>query len=132
MRNYLATLDSSVFVLDYDHNAPTLEHLQETYYPLYETIRSAHPKTPIVIISRPNFYHDPSVSATRRDYIKSVYKRAKKTGDKKVWFIDGATLFGKKDYDLCTVDLCHPNDLGMYRIAKTIAPVLKKALKKSK
>ncbi len=132
MRNYLATLDPSVFVLDYDYNAPTLEHLQETYYPLYETIRKARPNTPIIIISRPSFDHDPSESAARRDYIKSVYKQAKKTGDKRIWFIDGEKMYGNHERSACTVDLCHPNDLGMYRMAKTIAPTLKKALKKSK
>ena len=132
MREYLATLDASVFVLDYDYNAPTLEHLQETYYPLYETIRKARPNTPIIIISRPSFDHDPSVSATRRDYIQSVYKKAKKTGDKKIWFIDGEKMYGTHERSACTVDLCHPNDLGLYRMAQTIAPTLKKALKKSK
>lgn len=35
---YMATLPMSVFVCDYDHNAPTLDHLRETHYSLYEII----------------------------------------------------------------------------------------------
>ncbi|MBQ7368754.1 MAG: hypothetical protein IJW60_03490, partial [Clostridia bacterium] len=38
MRDYLATLDMSVFVLDYDHNAPNEEHLQDTHYLVYEAV----------------------------------------------------------------------------------------------
>ena len=37
--DYLATLEMSAFVLDYDHNAPTLEHLKNTHHRLYEKIR---------------------------------------------------------------------------------------------
>jgi hypothetical protein len=39
-------------------------------------------------------------------------------------------LFGEEDRDLCTVDMCHPNDLGFYRIAKTVMPIIKKCLEK--
>ena len=30
-----------------------------------------------------------------------------------------------------TVDGCHPNDLGFYRMYRTVLPVLRKALKNS-
>lgn len=126
---YLAKLDASVFVIDYDFNAPDAEHLRKTHYPLYETVRKAHPDTPIIFISKPNFDYDPPQNDERRAVIKSTYLRAKKNGDKRVWFIDGEKLFGKCERSACTVDATHPNDLGMYRMAKTIYPVLKKALK---
>ena len=35
MMDYLAGLDMSVFVYDYDHNAPTVEHLAATHYLRY-------------------------------------------------------------------------------------------------
>ena len=37
-----------------------------------------------------------------------------------MYFIDGEELFGDEDRDNCTVDGCHPNDLGFYRMAKRI------------
>jgi hypothetical protein len=40
-----------------------------------------------------------------------------------VYFLDGETLFGADDRDICTVDRLHPNDLGFYRIAKVIHPL---------
>jgi hypothetical protein len=127
MQNYLASLDPSVFVLDYDHNAPNPEHLVATHYPLYEKIRNAHKNTPIIFITRPDFEMDAS-GADRRAVIYETYCKAKANGDKLVWFIDGETMFGTQDRTDCTVDTCHPNDLGFYRMASTIYPVLKVAL----
>ena len=132
MRDYLASLDMSVFVLDYDYNAPNVEHLENTHYATYEAVRKAQPKTPIIMLSKPDFEFKKSESVERRRVIYQTFKQAKKQGDKLVWFIDGETLFGKHERSACTVDGAHPNDLGFYRMAKTIAPILKKALKKRK
>ena len=42
-------------------------------------------------------------------------------------FIDGEKMFGE-DYELCTVDMTHPNDLGFYKMATAIEPVLKEKI----
>ena len=60
------------------------------------------------------------------------YKKALKSGDKNVYFIDGRTLFGRADRENCTVDGCHPNDLGFYRMAQKIDKTIKKILSKKK
>ena len=39
--------------------------------------------------------------------------------------LDGETLFGKEDRMHCTVDCCHPNDLGFYRMAKAVYAKMK-------
>ena len=65
----------------------------------------------------------------RREIIRATYRRAVENGDRNVYFIDGETLFGGDLYDSCTVDGCHPNDLGFYRMYKHVLPVLKQALK---
>ena len=67
-------------------------------------------------------------SILRRDIIYQTYRHAVESGDKHVYFIDGATLFGRKNRHDCTVDRCHPNDLGFYRMYKHVLPVLKKGL----
>ncbi len=46
-----------------------------------------------------------------------------------MWFIDGETLVGEKDRELCFVDTIHPNDLGFYRMAEVVEPVIKEMLK---
>ncbi len=133
---YMASLNPSIYVLDYDHNAPNVEYLSETHYPLYQTIRKAHQHTPIVFISKPDFhtccYYVTKLQENfnRRQVIIDSYNKAKADGDKNVYFIDGETLFIDQDYDSCTVDSCHPNDLGFFRMAQTIYPLLKNLLDK--
>lgn len=127
--SYLASLDPSVFFIDYDHNSPSEEHLKSTYKPLYDGIRAKHPDTPIVMMTSCNvefMYH----GNERKEIIYDVYKEAIANGDKNLYFIDGATLFGDVDRDYCTVDLCHPNDVGSLYMAKAIYPVLDKILNK--
>lgn len=128
MAEYLSALKAEIMVLDYDFNAPNIEWLERTHYPLYERIRAAQPNVPIVFMTRPNFLYDPKACKPRREVIYNNYLKAKALGDENVWFINGESLLGKKDWDMCTVDNCHPNDLGFYRMAKKVYPVLKKIL----
>jgi hypothetical protein len=83
---------------------------------------------PIIIISKPDFDSDVDTNGKRREIIYNTYKNAISSGDNSVYFIDGETLFGKEDRDSCTVDGCHPNDLGFMHMAEVICPVIKKAL----
>lgn len=127
MVEYMAGLDMSVFVCDYDHNAPTAEHLAATHEPLYRGIRAKHPDTPIIFISRPSVHENDA----RVRVIKATYDKAVSEGDKNVWFIDGASFFPFSSNEH-TVDNCHPTDLGFYLMAKGIEPVLREALGKVK
>ena len=129
--DYLATLEMSVFVMDYDHNAPNPAYLRATHYNLYETMRKAKPKTPIIMISAPDIAFNYPRFLERREIVRESYNRAVANGDDRVYFIDGETFFASDDaWDNCSVDGVHPNDLGFYRIAKGIAPLLEKALEK--
>ncbi len=129
MANYLASLDPSVFVCDYDHNAPNPDHLLATHYPLYKTFRTAHPETPIVFVTKPDFRGDED-STRRRAVVYETYRRAVEEGDQNVYFIDGETLFAGEHRDSCTVDGCHPSDLGFFRMGKGIGDVVGKLLAK--
>ena len=124
---YIASLDVSVFVCDYDNNAPTLEHLQKTHYPLYKTFRDANPDTPVVFVSKPDFRGDAD-SIARRAAIYETYRIAKENGDDNVYFIDGELLFAGEFRDSCTVDGAHPNDLGFFRMGMVIGEVVGKLL----
>lgn len=128
MVDYLCSLDPSVFVLDYDHNAPTLEHLKNTHFDLYSKFRSAHKDTPVIMISRPDFHPWVKENTLLREVVHESYLKALSLGDKNVYYIDGETLFDTNDIDACTVDGHHPTDLGFYRMAEKICPILKKAL----
>lgn len=126
---FLAARDASAFVLDYDYNAPDAAYLKETHYPLYKTIRERNPNVPVLFMSKPDCDGD-SNAAERAQVVRSTYEKAKKAGDENVAFIDGRLLFGEEDRSVCTVDGCHPNDVGFRRMAKVVYPVLEKFLKK--
>ena len=127
MIDYLAGLDMSVLVLDYDHNAPTVEHLRNTHEHVYQDIRKANPELPIVLVSKPDFKHIDGMDDAnyeRKEIIRTTYNNAIAAGDKNIYFIDGETLFEGDDLDSCTVDGCHPNDLGFFRMAQKIGGLL--------
>ncbi len=126
MAEYIAGIDMSLFVMDYDHNAPDVEFLAQTHEPFFKIIREAKPSLPIVIISKPDFDIGAETNKKRRSVIYKTYENAIKAGDSCVYFIDGETLFGKENRDSCTVDGCHPNDLGFMRMAEVIYPVIKR------
>ena len=127
MAQYIAGREMSMFICDYDHNAST-DRLRQTHYPFYEIIREKHPDIPYIMISKPDFRSDPKANGVRRSVIKTSYEKAKENGDKKVYFIDGETLFEGDFCMSCTIDGVHPNDLGFYRMAQVIGKVVAEAM----
>ncbi|MBQ9746410.1 MAG: SGNH/GDSL hydrolase family protein [Clostridia bacterium] len=124
MMEYIAGLDISVFVYDYDYNAPDAEHLRRTHYAGYRTVREAQPKLPIIIMSAPNYDRIGYNAPERRDIIAETYARARAEGDENVYFVDGKVHFATFNAEECTVDGCHPNDLGFRRMADAVGTVL--------
>jgi hypothetical protein len=116
----------SVFVYDYDRNAPTIEHLENTHERMFRFIREAKPDLPIVLMSRPK-YRLTDDEKQRFDIIKKTYENAVAAGDTNVYLIDGGTLMALAKDD-GTVDDCHPNDLGFASIAKAVGDLLEKIL----
>ncbi len=126
--DYINGLDMSIFVYDYDHNAPTVEHLEETHEKMFLQIREKHPNLPVIMVTRPSIVLNED-TLTRRDIIYKTYENSVKAGDKNTYFINGYDLV--KDYGDCgTVDTCHPNDCGFYGMAKGIGDVIEKILAK--
>ena len=125
MSDYIATLPMSAFVFDYDHNAPTLEHLEKTHEPFYQKVRRANPDIPIVFASMADSCLGEEVRKARRGIIKRTYNNAIAAGDKNVFFVDGGEIYKDVGLGLCTVDDTHPNDLGFWCMAKAYGKVLK-------
>lgn len=125
---YIANLDISAFVSDYDHNAYDIELLKATHLNMYKTVRKYKPDIPYIIITRPDYWTEPGNNEKRNKIIYDTYKYAERNGDSRVYFIDGKTLFGGEYYRNCTKDGCHPNDLGAYRMAQKIGPVVAKSI----
>lgn len=130
MLDYMKSLNVSAFVCDYDYNAPTVEHLRETHFRCYEAIRAAKPDLPIILVSRPNFRHELYEDVLRRSAVMETYVKGINNGDKNLHFVDGAAIFAEVNRMDCTLDCCHPNDVGFYHMAKHIGDVLRFIFKK--
>ncbi len=129
---YISNFKMRVFVYDYDHNAPTVEHLEKTHEKMFLKIREKNPDLPIIFASRPRVNLDDE-EKKRLKIIKRTYKNALSRGDKNVYFIDGSKMFKNFGGDeLCTVDGCHPNDLGFYAMSVSFDKVLNKFFKPDK
>ena len=130
MAKYIAQLEMSAFVLDYDHNAPTVDWLRETHKRFFTIVREKHPDIPIIMLSRPTYYSTDDM-LRRKDVILRTYNDAALGGDRNVYFIDGETLYDSSVKDDATVDTVHPTELGFTCMAKRIYPVLDEALRRA-
>ena len=124
MIEHLASLPTSLFFLDYDHNAPTVEHLAATHERLFLAFRKTHPDTPVIMMTRPKLKLS-AEEVQRRAVVETTYKNALAHGDKNVYFIDGTALTV-----LCgnegTVDSCHPTDYGFASMAKALIELIER------
>ncbi|MBQ1966169.1 MAG: SGNH/GDSL hydrolase family protein [Clostridia bacterium] len=132
MARYLGEVckTASAFVCNYDWNAAALEHLERTHLPLYRAVREANPDLPILLLSEPEFVLNPAKMLPRLEVIRKTYFIATSEGDENIWFLPGNTIYEGDHWDTCTVDGCHPNDLGFYRMAMAMEPYLRKMLSK--
>ena len=129
---YISQLPMSIFVFDYDANAPTPEYLQETHEPFFKLVRENNPDLPIILVTRPyseslTGWLDQDDAESRVHIVKKTYDAAISAGDKNVYYIDGRTMVSHIP-DCWGVDLWHPNDLGFHGMATVIGDVIAKIL----
>lgn len=122
--DYIAGIPMSLFVYDYDYNAPTVEHLQATHEKMFLTVRKAHPDIPIVMMSRPKIYlTDEEVK--RREIVRTTYQNAVNRGDANVYLLLGSELMADCGNE-GAVDGVHPTDFGFASIARVLGDFLEK------
>lgn len=131
MAEFIGSIDASMLIMEYDHNAPNADYLRKTHYAFYETVRKLRPDMPIIMTSKHDYYicsyyvKTQKENVERRKVVIESYERAKKNGDKNVYFIDGKDLLKGPNREDCTADGVHPNDLGFYRIAQKFIKFIK-------
>ncbi len=123
MAEYIAGLDMSALVYDYDYNAPSLEHLKATHERMFKIIREAQPELPIIILSGPKPYPR-DVDLERERVIRGTYERAREDGDRNVYFLSGREILSPVR-DLCLADNIHPSDVGFLRLADGLCEIIK-------
>jgi lysophospholipase L1-like esterase len=123
----------ALLVLDFDANVSTLDLLKARLPEFIRILRDSHPATPILVISRPPFASDLHKESAMQDKLdraefhRRTVERRRAAGDANIHFCDGSTLMGE-DFHECTVDGVHPTDLGFWRMAEALRPVIGKIL----
>jgi lysophospholipase L1-like esterase len=123
----------AALALDYHANAIDLKTMSATLPEFIRILRAEHPRTPLLVISRPpnlGEYFNPATRLereTRRDMQRDTVAGLRAAGDSRIWFQDMSVLLGG-DYDEGTVDGTHPTDLGFLRMADVLEPVVKTIL----
>lgn len=124
--DYINNLEMRAFIMDYDHNAPTPEHLEATHEKMFLAIRERHPDLPILLLSRPKWLLE-GTEDQRLATVRKTYENAKARGDQKVWFISGQDLMALAKEE-GTVDNCHPTDFGFYSMANAMEETIKEMI----
>ena len=120
--DYINGLDMSLFVYDYDHNAPTVEYLRDTHEKMFCAIREKHPDLPILMMSRPKTILN-AEEQERLAIVRQTYENAVAAGDTNVYLIEGPALMAMAGAE-GTVDNTHPTDFGFASMASAIGPVI--------
>ncbi|MBE5817633.1 MAG: hypothetical protein E7312_01090 [Clostridiales bacterium] len=132
MAEYIASLDMSCFVLDYDYNAPSIDHLKATHKRFFDIIREKNPTLPIMIMSGICPGGGSIGMYQRRRVIMDTFHQALDNGDNYVDFINGDYLLGNYDLETCVLEGdVHPNEKGFGRMADVVAPRLAELLKRT-
>lgn len=124
-------IDAAVYVIDClpNMNATTV---REKCVPLIKQLRAAQPDIPIVLVEDRrntnswilpdrNAHHDANHAALRE-----CYAELRAAGFRDLYYIEGDGLLG--DDGEGTSDGSHPSDLGFWRQAKVMEPILRQAL----
>ena len=127
---YVANLDMSIFVLDYDHNSPNPGHLKETQMAFYKTVRAKQPDLPIVMCSRPVVNLNQGDDRARFEALWDNYQQGLKAGDKNLYFVKGFEMFLPNAKAESIGDGCHPNDIGYLGMSIAIGDKLQEILEK--
>ncbi|MGI6081929.1 MAG: SGNH/GDSL hydrolase family protein [Limnochordia bacterium] len=127
----LAELDPAVYVIDCLPNM-SVELVSERVEPLVRALREARPTAPIVLIGE-RYVHNVSLLPERRrvyaqkaEAFHKALERLTQAGVEGFHVIPGEPLLG--DDGEGTVDGSHPTDLGFWRMADVLEPVLAKLL----
>lgn len=127
----LAEIDAAAYVIDCLPNMNGGQ-VAERAAPLVRQLRISRPDTPIVLVED-RTYTNAWIMAERRERHRAsraalvkAYDELVASGVKNLHYLEGDALLGD-DHEAAT-DGSHPNDLGFFRQAKAMEPVLREAL----
>jgi lysophospholipase L1-like esterase len=128
----MSELDASVFIVDCLPNLSNPQDVADRTAPLVRRLRTANKTTPIVLVEDRTYDYSWIKQSARdrhaatRGALRKAYEALRAAGDANLHYLEGGTLLG--DDGDATTDGSHPNDLGFYRQARAMEPLLRKVL----
>ncbi|MDC0295303.1 SGNH/GDSL hydrolase family protein [bacterium] len=125
---FLCEIDPLIYVIDCLPNMRGPEVAQRAMK-LIEQLRNARPDTPILLVEDRTYAHAPFLPSLQKRHeesrreLKKAYESLRSLGHQKIAYLPGEQLLGKDRDD--TTDGSHPNDLGFYRQANAMEPLLR-------
>ena len=124
-------VNPAIYIIECERNSKykLLSERQEAFVSI---LRQKHLNVPIMILTanprgRESLEPDQSDRLRNWTFMHDLVNRMRKAGDTNIHFVDGSKMLGEDFYE-CSVDGTHPSDLGFYRMAQGLAPVLKQIL----
>ena len=124
---FVAELDPAVYVLDNLPNMQT-DGVTKMTEPVVQMLRAAHPSTPIVLVE--NIIYQTTLSDTptpaslsKNNELRAAFGRLLAAGVQNIHLVSSEYLLGLDGEG--TVDGSHPTDLGFFRMADLLTPVLR-------
>lgn len=126
MSEHVSAIDASCYVLDCLWNMKYInkEGLPE-YEPFIRNLRAKRPGVPIVMAGHCDVFCRPV--NPKETFTFKLYEKLIKEGWKDLYFLPSKEMLGFDREG--TVDGCHPNDIGMVRMAEAYGKAVKEALK---
>ncbi len=123
----MAELEAAAWVIDCGPNM-TAEAVAERTAPLVRVLRQASATTPIILVEDrtcASAHLLPGTAqghAASRASLRAAFDALLLAGDEHLYYQPGAPLLGEDDEG--TVDTSHPTDLGFFRQATAMRPLL--------
>lgn len=121
----------AIYIIECERNSKyqLLYERQEAFVTL---LRQKHPNVPIMILTanprgRESLEPDQSDRLKNWAFMHDLVAKMRKAGDTNIHFVDGSKMLGEDFYE-CSVDGTHPTDLGFYRMAQGLTPIIKQIL----
>lgn len=131
LADLLCEIDAAVYVLDCLPNMGAAE-VKERTEPFVRRMREKKPNTPLLLVEDRTYsdaiFHKEKRQRnddSRREY-RAAFERLRAAGVTGLFYLEGENLLGEDNEG--TVDSSHPTDLGFWRQADAMTPVLKTIL----
>ena len=128
----MASIDAGLYVIDCLPNNK-VDALKENIDPFFQYLRKRRPEVPVLFVESPMFpgylfdMKEEDTLKEKNAALREYYEKLKKQGVKNIYYFEAKDILTEDRQG--TVDGYHFTDLGFYRFANNIRPVIEAIIK---